>query len=112
MDQDLVCEHGYTGSYDAVKRFARQWCQTQPVPFVRMEVAAGQEVQVDFGQRAWVWANGRRKRPHLFRIVLAEVGGALEVGSHHRFRRLRHAQPPLLVQRGKGNYDVTNAMQA
>jgi len=69
--QDLVGDHGYTGSYDAVKRFARQLRQTQPVPFVRMEVAAGQEAQVDFGQGAWVWVNGRRKRPHLFRIVLS-----------------------------------------
>ncbi len=69
--QDLVGDHGYTGSYDAVKRFVRQLRQTQPVPFVRMEVAAGQEAQVDFGQGAWVWVNGRRKRPHLFRVVLS-----------------------------------------
>jgi transposase len=69
--QDLVGDHGYTGSYDAVKRFTRQLRQTQPVPFVRMEVAAGQEAQVDFGQGAWVWVNGRRKRPHLFRTVLS-----------------------------------------
>jgi transposase len=69
--QDLVGDHGYAGSYDAVKRFVRQWRQMQPVPFVRMEVAAGQEAQVDFGQGAWVWVNGRRKRPHLFRIVLS-----------------------------------------
>ena len=69
--QDLVGGHGYTGSYQAVKRFVRQLRQTQPVPFVRMEVAAGAEAQVDFGQGAWVLVEGKRKRPHLFRIVLS-----------------------------------------
>jgi transposase len=69
--QDLVGDHGYTGSYDAVKRFARRWRQTKPVPFVRLEVAPGQEAQVDFGQGAWVLVDGKRKRPHLFRIVLS-----------------------------------------
>jgi transposase len=69
--QDLVCEHGFSGSYQAVKRFVRQLRQTQPVPFVRMEVEPGAEAQVDFGQGAWVLADGKRKRPHLFRIVLS-----------------------------------------
>jgi transposase len=69
--QDLVGGHGYTGSYQAVKRFVRQLRQTQPVPFVRMEVAAGAEAQVDFGQGAWVLVDSKRKRPHLFRIVLS-----------------------------------------
>src|SRR5271168_2479398 len=69
--QDLVCDNGFTGSYDAVKRFVRQWHQTQPVPFVRMEEEPGAEAQVDFGQGAWVMVDGKRKRPHLFRIVLS-----------------------------------------
>ena len=53
------------------KRFVRQLRQTQPVPFVRMEVEPGAEAQVDFGQGAWVLVDGKRKRPHLFRIVLS-----------------------------------------
>jgi len=69
--QDLVGDHGFTGSYQAVKRFVRQLRQTQPVPFVRMEVAPGAEAQVDFGQGAWVMVEGKRKRPHLFRVVLS-----------------------------------------
>jgi transposase len=69
--QDLVCEHQYVGGYDAVKRFVRQLRKTQPEAFLRMEVEPGVEAQVDFGQGAWVWVNGRRKRPHLFRIVLS-----------------------------------------
>jgi hypothetical protein len=69
--QDLICEHAFTGGYHSVQRFVRQLLQTQPVPFVRMEVEPGQEAQVDFGQGAWVLVDGKRKRPHLFRIVLS-----------------------------------------
>src|SRR6185369_3216630 len=69
--QDLVGEEGFTGSYQAVKRFVRQLRQSQPVPFVRMEVEPGAEAQVDFGKGAWVQVEGKRKRPHLFRVVLS-----------------------------------------
>lgn len=69
--QDLVVEHQFDGGYDAVKRFVRQLRQAQPIPFVRMEVGPGEEAQVDFGQGAWVMVDGKRKRPHLFRIVLS-----------------------------------------
>jgi transposase len=69
--QDLVCDYGFTGSYQAVKRFVRHLRATQPVPFVRMEVEPGAEAQVDFGQGAWVVVDGKRKRPHLFRVVLS-----------------------------------------
>jgi transposase len=69
--QDLVGDHGFSGSYQAVKRFVRQLRESQPVPFVRMEAEPGMEAQVDFGQGAWVMVDGKRKRPHLFRIVLS-----------------------------------------
>ena len=41
------------------------------LPFRRMEVEPGQELQVDFGQGAWVIENEKRRRPHLFRVVLS-----------------------------------------
>jgi hypothetical protein len=44
---------------------------SQELPFRRMECAPGQELQVDFGQGAWVIENGKRRRPHLFRGVLS-----------------------------------------
>jgi transposase len=70
--QDLVSEHGFTGSYDAVKRFVRGLREATPLPFRRMEVAPGEEVQVDFGQGAWViQSDGTRFRPHLLRLVLS-----------------------------------------
>lgn len=69
--QDLVGEHQYVGSYDAVKRFVRRLRKVQPEAFMRIEVEAGAEAQVDFGKGAWVWVDGKRKRPHLFRVVLS-----------------------------------------
>jgi transposase len=69
--QDLVSEHQFAGGYDAVKRFVRRFSQRTELPFRRMECAPGQELQVDFGLGAWVIENGKRRRPHLFRAVLA-----------------------------------------
>src|SRR5437867_2724903 len=69
--QDLVSEQKFVGSYDSVKRFVRQLEQANPLPFRRMESEPGQEAQVDFGQGAWVVEDGRRRRPHVLRVVLS-----------------------------------------
>ena len=69
--QDLVSEQQFTGSYDSVKRFVRQLGQANPLPFRRLETEPGQEAQVDFGQGAWVVQDGRRRRPHVLRLVLS-----------------------------------------
>ena len=69
--QDLVSEQEFVGSYDSVKRFVRQLQQANPLPFRRMETEPGQEAQVDFGQGAWVVQDGRRRRPHVLRLVLS-----------------------------------------
>jgi transposase len=69
--QDLVQERQFAGSYYAVRRFVLRRVDLQELPFRRMECAPGQEVQVDFGQGAWVVEEGRRRRPHLFRVVLS-----------------------------------------
>ncbi len=69
--QDLVSEQQFAGSYDSVKRFVRQLEQARPLPFRRIETAPGQEAQVDFGQGAWVVEKGKRRRPHVLRVVLS-----------------------------------------
>jgi transposase len=70
--QDLKTEHGFGGGYDSVKRFCRRLKQTTPLPFRRMECEPGEEAQVDFGTAAPViTSEGKRRRPHLFRIVLS-----------------------------------------
>jgi transposase len=70
--QDLKSEHGFGGGYDSVKRFCRRLKRGSPLPFRRMECAPGEEAQVDFGTAAPViTSEGKRRRPHLFRIVLS-----------------------------------------
>jgi len=69
--QDLVADHQFGGSYDSVKRFVRRLGSAQPLPFRRMECEPGHEAQVDFGQGAWVMEEGKRRRPHVLRVVLS-----------------------------------------
>jgi transposase len=70
--QDLVSEHGFTGSYDSVKRFVRRLGSSPAPPFRRMECGAGEEAQVDFGAGAPVIGpDGKRRKTHVFRIVLS-----------------------------------------
>ena len=69
--QDLKTEEDFAGSYHSVRRFVLGLGGTEP-PFRRMECAPGEELQVDFGQGAWVIdEHGKRRRPHLFRAVLS-----------------------------------------
>jgi transposase len=70
--QDLTSEHGFAGSYQSVQRCVRNLNASTPPPFRRMECEPAAEAQVDFGRGAPVIAaDGKRKRPHLFRIVLS-----------------------------------------
>lgn len=69
--QDLVAEHGFSGKYSSVRRFVRRLLPEEKLPFRRLECGPGEEAQVDFGQGAWIEEQGRRYRPHVFRIVLS-----------------------------------------
>ena len=69
--QDLVTEYQFVGSYQSVKRYVRRLGATMPLPWRRMECEPGMEVQVDFGKGAWIQVEGKRKRPHVFRLVLS-----------------------------------------
>jgi transposase len=73
IHQDLVADHAFTGRYNTVKRFVHALSEAAPLPFRRIETAAGEEVQVDFGQGAPVIdpTTGKRRRPHLFRAALS-----------------------------------------
>ena len=69
--QDLR-DDSFAGGYDGFKRFVRHLSRTNPPPFRRMECEPGAEAQIDFGQGALiVQPDGKRKRPHAFRIVLS-----------------------------------------
>jgi transposase len=84
--QDLVCEHGFEGSYFSVRRFVRKITVSQsPVPFRRMECAPGVEAQVDFGTGApVVTAKGGRRRTYVFRIVLSHSRKAYSEVVYHQ----------------------------
>ena len=71
IHQDLVSDYGFSGSYESVKRFTRRLEARIEIPYRRMESLPGDEMQVDFGQGAWVEEDGRKRRPHLFRAVLS-----------------------------------------
>ena len=70
--QDLRAERAFEGSYESVKRYVRTIEESTQVPFRRMEVLPGTECQVDYGTGAWiVGEDGKRRKTHLFRIVLS-----------------------------------------
>ncbi len=70
--QDLQFDKAFEGSYESVKRYVRKLSECEDVPFRRMEVLAGTECQVDYGTGAWiVGEDGKRRKTHLFRIVLS-----------------------------------------
>ena len=70
--QDLKIEAQFAGSYESVKRFVRRLRETAPEPVQRIEVAPGEEAQVDFGAGApIVSADGRRRKTWVFRVVLS-----------------------------------------
>ena len=69
--QDLRDEYGFGGSYYSVRRFVKRLGEDRPIPFRRMECMAGDESQIDLGTGAPVVRDGKRKRPHVFRVVLS-----------------------------------------
>ena len=75
IHQDLVDEHDFRWSYSTVQRYVRRLesaAGARPLPFRRMECRPGEEAQVDFGTAApIVTSAGKRRRPHVFRVVLS-----------------------------------------
>lgn len=70
--QDLVSEHGFEGKYHSVRRFVASLKRSTPLPFRRIEVAPGEEAQIDFGKGAPILQeDGRRRRTHVLRVVLS-----------------------------------------
>jgi transposase len=69
--QDLVSEHGFAGKYHSVRRYVRRLGVAQALPFRRMECAAGEEAQVDFGSGVPLTTATGRRRTYVFRIILS-----------------------------------------
>lgn len=70
--QDLRSEYQFEHSYYSVLRFVRRLTPRIELPFRRLECKAGEECQVDFGTgAALVGSDGKRRRTHVFRMVLS-----------------------------------------
>jgi transposase len=83
--QDLTTEHAFAGSYYSVRRFVRQLEPKRELPFRRLECGPGDEAQVDFGTGAPVRTpDGKRRRTHVFRIVLSHSRKAYSEVVYHQ----------------------------
>jgi transposase len=83
--QDLTSEQGYTGSYYSVRRFVQKLEARLPLPMRRMECEPGFEAQVDYGTGAPVIdADGKRRKTHVFRIVLSHSRKAYSEACFHQ----------------------------
>ncbi len=70
--QDLVDHYHFAAGYSSVKRFVRRLRHTDPAQFDRLEFAAGEEIQVDYGEGAPTLYPGtdRYRKPRLFVCTL------------------------------------------
>ena len=83
--QDLIDEYGFAAKYQSVRRYVARLQQKTPQLVRRMEVAAGEEGQVDFGTGAWITtADGKRRRSWVFRIVLSHSRKAYSEAVFHQ----------------------------
>lgn len=68
----LCDEHGYTGSYSSVKRYAQRLQPHDPEAYCRVETEPGQEVQVDFGYVGMCRdGNGKLRKVWVFVMTLS-----------------------------------------
>jgi len=78
--QDLVDVHGFTGSYESVKRFVLRGTQLPEASAV-IETAPGEEAQVDYGTGPMVRdpASGKYRRTRLFVLTLGHSRKAVRL---------------------------------
>jgi len=70
--QELTQQHGYTGSYQTVKRFVRPLREAEELAAratVRFETPPGPQTQIDWGQATVAFRSGRAIR-HFFILTL------------------------------------------
>ena len=88
--QDLIDEYGFAARYPSVRRYVSKLQQKTPQLVRRMEVAAGEEAQIDFGTGAWITATDevtgetKRRRSWVFRIVLSHSRKAYSEAVYHQ----------------------------
>jgi transposase len=89
--QHLVDRHGFTGSYQSVKRFVRrQNSPTSKVAHPVIETAPGEEAQVDYGQGPLVRdpRTGKHRRTRLFVMTLGYSRRSVRLLTFHSSSRV------------------------
>ncbi|AMV35669.1 Integrase core domain protein [Pirellula sp. SH-Sr6A] len=70
--QDLVTDHGFNAKYHSVRRYVASLTQSKVLPVRRIEVDAGHEMQIDYGQGARCLDHtGKLRKTYVFRLVLS-----------------------------------------
>ena len=70
--QDLKDDHGFTSKYHSVRRYVAKLGKSSELPFRRMEVEPGEQLQVDFGSGALCKNHeGKLCKTYVFRSVLS-----------------------------------------
>jgi len=69
----LSDSYGFDGGYDSVRRYVQKLKKKQPEAFIRIEVAPGEEAQVDFGSAGWMYdpVYGQLRKAWCFVMVLS-----------------------------------------
>lgn len=70
--QDLVSDHDFAAKYHSVRRYVHSLVGSKELPVRRIEVEAGQEMQIDYGLGArCVDHTGKLRKTYVFRLVLS-----------------------------------------
>ena len=70
--QDLVADYSFAAKYHSVRRYVGSLLESKVLPVRRIEVEAGQEMQIDYGQGAPCMDHtGKQRKTHVFRLVLS-----------------------------------------
>ena len=69
--QDLRDEHGFAAKYHSIRRYIAKLGKSTELPFRRMEVGPGEQLQVDFGLGApCLDSSGKLRRTYVLRAEL------------------------------------------
>lgn len=70
--QDLVSDYDFRAKYHSVRRYVNSLVSSKELPVRRIEVEAGQEMQIDYGQGARCLDHtGTLRKTYMFRLVLS-----------------------------------------
>ena len=99
--QDLVSDYGFTAKYHSVRRFVGTLVSCKELPVRRIEVEAGQEMQIDYGQGARCMDHtGKLRKTYIYyRSIFDTVRDFLHdeaMKGHDRILQ-RYLKPDLLI---------------